>query len=62
MRCNIVVRSRNRSWHGKAKSITYSEGVFVALVTQRAKRMRRIVLSSVVYHIFPHYLINGTIF
>jgi hypothetical protein len=29
------------------RSITYSEGVFVALVIQHAKRMRRIILSSV---------------
>jgi hypothetical protein len=28
-------------------SIVYSEGVFVALVIQPAKRMRRIILSSV---------------
>jgi DNA polymerase III gamma/tau subunit len=34
-------------WHGKAISITYSEPVFVALVTQDAQRMPRIILSSV---------------
>jgi hypothetical protein len=34
----------------------------VALVIRHARRMRRIILSSVVYHIFPHYLINGMIF
>ena len=33
----------------------------VALVIQHAMRMRCLTLSSV-YHIFPHYLINGTIF
>ena len=47
-------------------SITYSECVFVALVIQQAKRMRCIILSHLwpapLYHIFPHYLINGTIF
>jgi hypothetical protein len=50
----------------KAISITYSECVSVALVIQHAKRMRRIILSSVaclaVPYFFPHYLINGTIF
>ena len=36
--------------------------MFVALVIQHAMRVRRIVLPSVaywLYHIFPHYLING---
>jgi hypothetical protein len=38
-----------------------------ALVTQHAKRMRRIILlsvaaSAVAYHIMPHYLIDETIF
>ena len=32
--------------------------VSVALVIQHAKRTRRVIL----YHIFPHYLINGMIF
>jgi len=39
--------------------------MFVALLIQYAERIRRIILSSMVfwlYHIFPHYLINGTIF
>jgi len=37
--------------------------VFIALVTQHAKCMRRITLSSVacLYRNFPHYLINDTI-
>jgi hypothetical protein len=37
----------------------------LALVTQHAKRMRRIILSRRpvwFYHIFPHYAINGMIF
>ena len=35
----------------------------VALVIQNAKRMRCMILSMVwLYHIFPHYLKNGTIF
>jgi ABC-type phosphate transport system permease subunit len=46
-------------------SITYSECVSVALVIQHAKRMRRIILSSVTclaVPVFSHYLINDTIF
>jgi hypothetical protein len=57
-------RSRNHSCRGKGISITYSECVSVALVIQHAKRMRRFTcrLWPVwLYHIFPHYLINGTI-
>ena len=36
----------------------------LALGIWRALRMQRIMLSSVscLYHILPHYLINGTIF
>jgi hypothetical protein len=41
------VRSRKHCYHGKATSITYSECVSVALVIQHAKRMRRIIFSSV---------------
>ena len=39
-------RSRNHCYSGKAISITYSECVFVALVTQHARRIRRIILTS----------------
>jgi hypothetical protein len=46
--------------------ITFSECVSGGLVIQHAKRMRRILLSSVaspaVPYFFPHYLINATIF
>ena len=46
--------------------VTYSECVSVALVKPHARRIRRIILSSVVsvcpYCIFPQYLTNGTIF
>jgi hypothetical protein len=62
---NIEARSRNHCCRRKSISITYSEHVSVALGTQHAKRMRRIKSSSAtcpVYHIFPHYLVNGTIF
>jgi hypothetical protein len=44
---NIDARSRNHYCRGKTIIITYSECVFVALVTQHAKRLRRIILSSV---------------
>jgi len=47
IRSNIEARSRNHSWRGEPISITYSERVFVGLVIQSAKRMRRILLSSV---------------
>jgi hypothetical protein len=49
----------------KAKRITYSECVSVALGIQYAMRMPRIMLSSVVcptVQDFKHYLITGTIF
>ena len=46
-RRNTGARSRNHCCSGKAISITYSECVSVALVTQRATRMRRIILPSV---------------
>jgi hypothetical protein len=36
--------------------------VFVALGIQRAMRMRHSVMwPALLYNIFPHYLINGTI-
>jgi hypothetical protein len=47
VKSNIEARSRNHCCRGKAISITYSEWVSVALVIQHAKRMRRIILSSV---------------
>jgi hypothetical protein len=40
-------RSRHRFCHGHAISIIHCECVSVALVIQHAKRMRRIILSSV---------------
>jgi hypothetical protein len=62
---NIEVRSRNHCCRAKAISITYSQCVSVAIVIQHAKRMRRIILSSVACQALPyfsHYLINGPIF
>jgi len=43
---NIEARSRNHCCRGKPVSIIYSECMFVVLVIQHAKRMRRIILSS----------------
>jgi hypothetical protein len=52
---NIEVRSQNHSLRGKAISITYSECVTVALVIQHAKRMCRIILSSVACPALQHF-------
>ena len=61
---NTEVRSCNPCCRRKAISITYSEWVFVALGIQHSLPLRLIVVCglSVLYIIFPHYLINGTIF
>ena len=47
----------------KQKRVSYSECVSLVLVTQHATRMRHIVIlwPVRVCHIFPLYLINGTI-
>ena len=65
LRLNVNGRSQNHCSLGEAISITCSECVSVALVSQHAKRMRRIILSKWpvwLYYIFPYYLIDGTIF
>jgi len=60
---NIEVRSLNHFCRGNAMIITYSERVSVALVTRHAKCMLRILVCSLRgSKLFPHYLINGTIF
>jgi hypothetical protein len=51
----MEARSRNHCCRGKAISITYSECVYVALVIQHAKRMRRIILSSVACLVLPYF-------
>jgi hypothetical protein len=48
-------RSRNHCCRGKAISITYFECVSVAVVIQHAKRMRRIILSSVACLAVPYF-------
>jgi hypothetical protein len=52
---NIEERSRNRFCRGEAINITYSGCVSVALVIQHAKRMRRIILSSVACLAVPYF-------
>jgi hypothetical protein len=52
---NIEARSRNHCCRGKAISITYSQCVTVALVIQHARRMRRIILSSVACLAVPYF-------
>jgi len=43
-------------------SITQPVYVFVALGTQLAVRLLRHLWPALLHNIFPHYLINGTIF
>jgi len=58
------IETRNHCCPGEAINVTFSECVFVALVIQHAMRMRQIILSWPVrlYRMFPHYLIQITIF
>ena len=51
---NIKARSRNHSCREKT-SITYSGCLFVALVIQHTKRMRRIILSSISCHAVQYF-------
>jgi hypothetical protein len=52
---NNEARSRNHCCRVKAISNAYSECVSVALVIQHAKRMRRIILSSVACLALPYF-------
>ena len=57
------VLQRNTEAGSRNHCTTYCEQVSVALVIRRAERVGRLILSSVAsIHIFPHHLINGTIF
>jgi len=51
---NIEVLLRKLSCRGKAISVTYYEGVFVALVTQHAKFKCHIILLSVARTALPY--------
>ena len=53
---NTEARLLNRCCRGKAISIAYSESVFVALVIQHARRLRRTILSSVACLAVPFFL------
>jgi hypothetical protein len=52
---NIEARSRNNLCRGRAIRITYSECVFVVLVIQHAKRMRRIILASIACPVLSYF-------
>ena len=53
--CNIKVFLCNHRCRGKVISVTYSECVCVALVTQHAKLMRRFILSPVTSLAPPYF-------
>jgi len=57
---NTEARTCNHCCSGKTKSITYYECLFVALDIQHAMSIRNL-WHVLLYNIFPHYLINGTI-
>ena len=59
---NIEARSRNHCCHWRAISKTYFECVFVALVYGVYAIIYGLLWPVCLYHIFPYYLINGTIF
>ena len=46
---------RDHCWRGKVVTIIYSECVSVALLIQRVKCMRRIILSSVACLAVPYF-------
>ena len=65
VKTNMEVSSHNYCCCGTAKSITYFVCVSVALVTQHAKHMRHVILSSVASLAVLYFFTlsqNGTIF
>jgi len=65
VQCNTKARSRNNCGRGKTIGITYFKCVFVALVIQHTKRMRRFMLPSVTSLALPHFFtlfLKGAIF
>jgi len=56
----IEMRSYNHRYRGKAMNTAYSECVSVALIMQHSPYCS--LWPVRLYNIFPHYLINGTIF
>ena len=52
---NILARSCRHCCRGQTIGGTYSEFVSVALIIQHAKRMRRIILSSVACPDLPYF-------
>jgi hypothetical protein len=52
---NIEVRSRTHCCCRKAMNVKYSERVFVALITQHAERVCRIILSYVACLAVPYF-------
>jgi hypothetical protein len=54
---NIEAHSRYHCSRAKSVSIAYPEHVSIALIIQQAKRMRRLILSSVTYLNVPYYCI-----
>jgi hypothetical protein len=55
VKCYTETSSANHCCSGKAISISYPECVSVALVIQHAKRMRRVILSSVACLVVPYF-------
>jgi hypothetical protein len=52
---NVEGRSVNHCCCGRATCVTYSEFMFVALVIQHVKRMRRVILPSVACLVVPYF-------
>jgi hypothetical protein len=59
---NIEARSCNHYCSAKAKSITQTECVFVALGIQHAHAPYCHLWRAPLYNVFLHFLIKGTIF